>query len=87
MGKMNDIRTQVDDAMMIDIDRLAKSMDRSHEALLHYALERLLAESEDLQAFIQAGIDSAENEPMIPHEQVMIEFNAMIATHRARCAG
>ncbi|HEX8447552.1 MAG TPA: hypothetical protein VF649_13175 [Sphingomonas sp.] len=86
MGKMNDIRTQVDDAMMVDLDRLAKSMDRSHESLLYYALERLLDEAAE-RAFIQEGIDSAENEPMIPHKQMVLEIEAMITAHRARCVG
>ncbi len=39
---------------------------------------------EQFEAMVAAGIWSAENEPLIPHEQVVAEMKALLASFRAR---
>lgn len=85
MGKMYDLRVQVDEAMLHNLDRLAESMDRSPEALFYYALERILEDAASEAAFVQEGIDAIEAGDFIPHEIMVGKMEAMIAAHRSRC--
>ena len=58
------------------LDRLAKSMDRSRNWVVNQAIEQYL----DLQAWqveaIQKGIDAADRGHLIPHNQVMSRIKA-----------
>lgn len=38
-----------------------------------------------LDSFVQEGIDAIERGDVVPHDDIMAELDAMIATHRARC--
>lgn len=70
MGKLNEISVSVSDAMLARIDEfaLARGLDRS--GVLNLALTELIAEQQAIDAFVQAGVDSAENEPMLSQDEV-----------------
>jgi len=70
MGKMIPLSVTVSDAMLADIDLLAEARGLDRSAVLHLALSELLAEQAAMDAFVQAGIDSAENEPMLTQAEV-----------------
>ena len=61
------------------LDRLAKSMDRSRNWVVNQAIEQYL----DLQAWqveaIQKGIEAADRGELIPHDQVMSQIEAKFA--------
>jgi predicted transcriptional regulator len=71
MSEMIHVGTQVDEAMMGDIDQAARSMDRSAEAFVHYAPRRVLDEEAELTAFIQPGVDFADSEPLVDHVDIV----------------
>jgi predicted transcriptional regulator len=71
MGKMMHMGLNIDEAMMADLESLARATDRSPEALVHDAIGKMLEDDAAMTAFVQAGIDSLENEPLIDHQDVV----------------
>jgi predicted transcriptional regulator len=65
------------------VDRVAIARGLTREA---FAAEAIRRESEaDFWAFVQVGIDAANRGEFVPHEEVMVELDAMIEKHRSRC--
>jgi predicted transcriptional regulator len=76
--------TDLDEETVALLDRVARSQGQTREAYAALAIRRVAEHESDFLDFIQAGIDSADNEPMIPHEKVMEELEAMIEEHRLK---
>lgn len=70
MGKLNEIAVSVSDAMLARIDEFASARGLDRAGVLHLALTELIAEQQAMDAFVQAGIDSAESEPMLSQAEV-----------------
>lgn len=85
MGKMTSITFELPEDVVIDLDRIAALNGRDRDATIGDALARHVSAELDLHAFARAGVESAEHEPMVPHDDMVAEMNAMIAAHRARC--
>jgi predicted transcriptional regulator len=66
-------------------ERVAAQRGMSLTEYAAEAIQRVAESDADFDAFIQAGIDSADRGELIPHAEVMAELDAMIEKHRARC--
>ena len=85
MGKMMHFDTDIDESTMLGIDRLARSTNQTPDALLQYAIARLLEDAANEAAFIQEGIDAVDRGDVISHDVMVAEIETLIAMHRSRC--
>jgi predicted transcriptional regulator len=74
MGKMHDVSVSVSDAMLAEIDRLVAPLGKDRGWLLYEALRRLVEEHRAMDAFVQAGLDSAEQEGTLSQHEVAAWF-------------
>lgn len=70
MGKMIPISVAVSDELLVKIDRFAEDRGLDRSGVLHLALSELIAEQAAMDAFVQAGIDSFEQEGSLSREEV-----------------
>ncbi len=78
------ITARLDPETLALVDRVAKAQGRSRSWFAAQAIKRAAEAEAEYQAFVQAGIDSADRGELIPHDEVMAELDKMIARHKAR---
>ncbi|GGE88152.1 CopG family ribbon-helix-helix protein [Sphingomonas prati] len=83
MGKMTHFGLDIDEVMLADLESLARSTDRSPEALVQDAIGKMLEQEAAMRSFIQAGIDSAENEPLVSQSEVEEWFAERVRSRAA----
>jgi predicted transcriptional regulator len=82
--EMRPITTAIDAVTDDAISRLAAARGISRDEFAADALRRAVRADEELAAFVQVGIDAAEQGDVIPHAVVMAELDAMIERHRSK---
>ena len=85
MSKTAVVTARLDAETLSLVDRVAKAQGRSRAAFAAEAIQRVAEHEADYLAFIQVGIDAADQGEFVSHEQAMMELDAMIEHHRARC--
>jgi predicted transcriptional regulator len=85
MGDSRSLTVDVDDETMAIIARVAERRGVSSRHFAAEAIRRAAESDDDLDAFIQVGIDAISRGDVVPHEDVMTELDGMIEKHRARC--
>lgn len=85
MDTLHPIATEIDAETKAIVDRVAQRRGITSREFAAQAIRRAAESDDDFDAFIQAGADAADRGEVVPHEQVMTELDAMIATHRATC--
>ena len=84
MSNSQVLTTRVSKDIADQLDAVATRLDRPRAWVIKRALENYLQEQEEMAAFIQEGIDSADRGELIPHEQVVAEMEQMIRDHQMR---
>ena len=79
MSNSQVLTTRVSKDIADQLDAVAARLDRPRAWVIKRALENYLQKQEEMAAFIQEGIDSADRGELIPHEQVVEWMEAKIA--------
>lgn len=74
----------VDGETLSLVDKVARMRGQSREAFAAEAIQRVAEHEADFADFLQAGIDSADRDELIPHDQVMEELEARLEQHWLR---
>ena len=86
MSKNAVITARVDEETLALVDRVSKAHNRSRAWFVARAITEAAHKEAEYLAFVQEGIDAADRGDLIPHEEMVVKIDAMIARHRARCA-
>ena len=78
------ITARLDPETLALVDRVSKAQGRSRSWFAAQAIKRAAEAEAEYQAFVQEGIDSADQGELVPHEEVEKLIDEMIARHRAR---
>lgn len=78
------ITARLDAETLALVDKVSKAQGRSRSWFAARAIKQAAEAEAEFQAFVQVGIDSAENEPLVPFKQVEKHIEEMIARHRQR---
>ncbi|MBR7710227.1 hypothetical protein KCP91_12440 [Microvirga sp. SRT01] len=68
------------------VEELARSRGITGAEFVAEAVQRVAEHEAEFRAFVQEGVDAADRGDVVPHADVMIKLDEMIARHRARCA-
>lgn len=82
----NVITARVSDELLVQIDRLAQSRDRSRAWVVAKLVEAATRKEIELLDFIQEGIDSIERGEYYTQEEMEAWFETKIANRPARIA-
>lgn len=74
MSKTSVITTRLDAETVALVDRLAAAQGRSRAWFVAEAVRRTAEAEAEFMAFVQAGIDSADREPLTGQEQVFADL-------------
>lgn len=86
MASSTVITARLDPDTMALVDQVAKAQGRSRAWFAARAIKQAAEAEAELQAFIQVGMDDVDAGRVVPHEEVELLFDEMIARHRARRA-
>jgi predicted transcriptional regulator len=75
---------RLSESRLDQLDRLARSLDRSRSWVIEQAVERYLDYEEWFAEAVREGIAAADRGELVPHDQVMKEVRARIAKARKR---
>jgi predicted transcriptional regulator len=78
------ITARLDPETLALVDRVSKAQGRSRSWFAARAIKRAAEAEAEFQAFVQVGIDALDRGDVVPHEEVELLFDEMIARHRAR---
>lgn len=78
------ITARLDPETLALVDQVSKAQGRSRSWFAAQAIKRAAEAEAEYQAFVQEGIDAIERGDFVPHEEVEIMIDEMIARHRAR---
>lgn len=84
MSKTSVVTTRLDDETIAQMDKFAKARGHSRAWYVAQAVRRVVESEADFTNFIQQGIDAADRDDVIPHEDMVAKIDQMIANHRAR---
>jgi predicted transcriptional regulator len=73
------ITARLDPETLALVDRVSKAQGRSRSWFAARAIKQAAEAEAELQAFIQVGIDSAANEPLIDGDVVLAKLDRWIA--------
>ncbi|MEG3087672.1 CopG family ribbon-helix-helix protein [Sphingomonas sp. PB4P5] len=79
------ITADIDAATLALLERVAKKRGMTPATFAAQAIRRVAKHEADFDAFIQEGIDDLDAARTVPNEVVMVELDAMVAKHEARC--
>ncbi len=69
------LTVRVDEKVKDTLEKLAKATRRSKSFLAAEAIERYVAEEADFIRAVEEGISAADRGDMVPHEEVLADFN------------
>lgn len=78
------ITARLDPETLALVDQVSKAQGRSRSWFAAKAIKRAAEAEAEYQAFVQEGIDAIDRGDWVPHEEVEIMIEEMIARHRAR---
>ena len=81
MSKTAVITARLDAETLALVDRVAGAQGRSRSWYLAQAVRKVAEADADFMTFVQEGIDSADREELIRHEEVMREIRARRPMH------
>jgi predicted transcriptional regulator len=78
------ITARLDAETLALVDRVSKAQGRSRSWFAARAIKRAAEAEAELQAFIQEGLDSAANEPLVDGDEVLAMLDGWIAEFEAK---
>jgi len=85
MSKTAVVTTRLDPETIDLIDRVTAARGQSRSKFVAQAVREAARRESEFLAFVQEGIDQLDRGEGIPHEQVKMKLDALIAKHEARC--
>ncbi len=68
---MKSTSVRLSEEALAELNRFAGNMDRSRSWVIAEAVQRYIEDAQEMERFVQEGIESGEREGWIPHEDVM----------------
>ncbi len=84
MASSTVITARLDPETMALVDQVAKAQGRSRAWFAARAIKQAAEAEAEYRAFVQVGIDAADRGELVPHEDVEVMIDDMIAKHRVR---